>query len=173
MAYNEGASSGNLVLIQKQTASNSASIEFKTGISGFSTVLFVYENVIPGTDVSYLHVVVSNDGGASYVVTNYTAGCKYIQWDAVIWANTSEATQFDLTTSMPSAGIGTSGSFHAVNVGIAANCQFYGMGTFPASAASQMQCVNGGSVATNSVNAFKFAFNAGNIASGTFKLYGV
>ena len=64
---------GNLKLIQEQTASNSASISFTTGIdSTYDVYIFKFMGVNPATDGANFTFQASTDGGSSYGVTATT-----------------------------------------------------------------------------------------------------
>ena len=68
-AYNASVATGNMVLISSQTASNSASISFTTGIdSTYKEYQFWFVNIHPrtnGVDISFQG---STNGGSSYGV---------------------------------------------------------------------------------------------------------
>jgi hypothetical protein len=72
-AYNASVATGNMVLISSQTASNSASISFTTGIdSTYKEYQFYFIDVHPRTDAVYFHFNLSTDGGSNYNVTKTT-----------------------------------------------------------------------------------------------------
>jgi hypothetical protein len=61
---------GNLVHIQSQTASNSASISFTTGInSTYKEYQFYFIDVHPRTDAAHFEFNMSTDSGSNYNVT--------------------------------------------------------------------------------------------------------
>jgi hypothetical protein len=62
--------SDGITLISSQTASNSASISFTSGLtSTYKAYKFVFSNVHPRTDAVYFHFNFSTDGGSNYNVT--------------------------------------------------------------------------------------------------------
>jgi hypothetical protein len=64
---------GKLKLISSQTASNSASISFTSGLnSTYKVYKFVFVNIHPRTDGSQLSFNGSTDGGSNYNVTKTT-----------------------------------------------------------------------------------------------------
>jgi len=72
-AYNASVATGNMVLISSQTASDSASISFTTGIdSTYKEYQFYFINVAPRTDDVTFHFNGSTDGGSNYNVTKTT-----------------------------------------------------------------------------------------------------
>ena len=69
-AYNAAVATGNMVLISSQTASNSASISFTTGIdSTYKEYQFWFINVAPRTDGVQFQFNMSTDSGSNYNVT--------------------------------------------------------------------------------------------------------
>jgi hypothetical protein len=64
---------GNLIHIQSQTASNSASISFTTGIdSTYKEYQFYFIDIHARTDSVYFHFNFSTDSGSNYNVTKTT-----------------------------------------------------------------------------------------------------
>jgi hypothetical protein len=69
-AYNASVATGNMVLISSQTASNSASISFTTGInSTYKEYQFYFINCHPRTDNTFFGFNLSTDSGSNYNVT--------------------------------------------------------------------------------------------------------
>lgn len=69
-AYNAAVATGNMVLLSTQTASNSASISFTTGIdSTYKEYQFYFIDIHPRTDNADLSFNMSTDGGSNYNVT--------------------------------------------------------------------------------------------------------
>jgi hypothetical protein len=61
---------GKLKLISSQTASNSASISFTTGLSStYKVYKFVFVDINPTVDNAQFHFQCSTDGGSSYATT--------------------------------------------------------------------------------------------------------
>jgi len=72
-AYNGAIATGNMVLLSSQTASNSASISFTTGIdSTYKEYQFYFINIAPRTDAVNLEFNLSTDSGSNYNVTKTT-----------------------------------------------------------------------------------------------------
>jgi hypothetical protein len=64
-----------LNLIQTQTAANSATITFTSGItSTYITYLLVWSAVVPATNTALLQLTVSDNGGSSYLSSGYQSG---------------------------------------------------------------------------------------------------
>jgi len=73
-AYNAAVATGGMVLISSQTASNSASISFTTGIdSTYKEYQFWFINIRPRTDIVQFTFNLSTDSGSNYNVTKTTS----------------------------------------------------------------------------------------------------
>lgn len=67
MAFNAGASSGNLVLIQKQIiSSGQAAVEFKTNVTGYDIYTLLFYGVTGTVGAANLLYRFSTNGGSSY-----------------------------------------------------------------------------------------------------------
>ncbi len=72
-AYNAAVATGNMVLISSQTASNSASISFTTGISStYKEYQFWFINIKPVSDGVHFLFNGSTDSGSNYNTTKTT-----------------------------------------------------------------------------------------------------
>jgi hypothetical protein len=72
-AYNASVATGNMVLISSQTASNSASISFTTGInSTYKEYQFWFVDIHPANDAVNFSFNLSTDAGSNYNVTKTT-----------------------------------------------------------------------------------------------------
>jgi hypothetical protein len=72
-AYNASVATGGMKLISSQTASNSASISFTTGIdSTYKEYQFYFINIAPRTDNVQFQFNMSTDSGSNYNVTKTT-----------------------------------------------------------------------------------------------------
>jgi hypothetical protein len=68
-SYNASIATGSMILLSSQTASNSASISFTTGIdSTYKEYQFYFIDIHPRTDANELQFQVSTNGGSSYGV---------------------------------------------------------------------------------------------------------
>ena len=71
-AYNAAIATGNMVLLSSQTASNSASISFTTGIdSTYKEYQFWFVNILGASSTSF-QFNLSTDGGSNYNATKTT-----------------------------------------------------------------------------------------------------
>jgi hypothetical protein len=72
-AYNASVATGGMVLISSQTASNSASISFTTGLtSTYKEYQFWFIDIHPRTDAVNFQFNLSTDSGSNYNVTKTT-----------------------------------------------------------------------------------------------------
>ena len=72
-AYNAAIATGNMVLISSQTANNSASLSFTTGIdSTYKEYQFYFIDIHARTDDTQFEFNMSTDGGSNYNVTKTT-----------------------------------------------------------------------------------------------------
>lgn len=176
-----GAGTGNQVLIQSQTASSSATIDFTSGVTGYTYYIIEYLGVVPATDNTDLQMQFSTTAGVSWIAgTNY----QYFTTNTNSGANTFSAvvstssgtSQFVLapgTSNNASYGLNGSAQLFAFTVG---NPQVTGSITSTASSSlNALQCLSAGRCNSSSttVNGVRLKFSSGNISVGTFRLFGV
>jgi hypothetical protein len=94
--YNVAIATGNMVLISSQTASNSASLSFTTGIdSTYKEYQFWFINIAPRTDGIQFQFNLSTDAGSNYNVTKtssaFLAYHNETDTDNVFASRTSDA----------------------------------------------------------------------------------
>jgi hypothetical protein len=148
--------------------------------AGFQKLVFEITDLAPATDTSFLNCRVSTDGGATYL--SGTASYRY--------SNNGRNEASTVLGSASGAGttqfrIGTTGVGNAVNEFISATVAlrapyrlertYLDWVSHSRTNASVYEFVTGGGFndASNIVDAIKFYFSAGNIASGEIKVYGV
>jgi len=171
-----------LDFISSVTASSSASIAFTSGISStYSQYMFEVEAILPASDTNTMYCQMSTDGGSSY-----SAGSTYgYQFQ---WLHSSlSASNYIYSTGAAQLpfGRGNWGS------GAAENCSGRIWICDPASSSLKTmiqielgRCDNGGASferntgggmfkTVAAVNAIKFYFASGNVASGTIRMYGL
>ena len=173
-------------LILSQTASDSASISFTSGIdSTYDHYMFVFVNMRPVTNSQQFKWQVSSDGGSSYGMTttstafryyhyedNTASGGGYVSGDAV----TQSTSYIPTLEQIGSAGDqSASGILHLYSP----SSTTY-MKNFACHVASMhtlgiiLDCSTSGIVnSTSAINAIDFKMGSGNIADGTIKMYGV
>lgn len=178
---------GNLIHIQSQTASNSASISFTTGInSTYKEYQFYFIDIHPRTDVVSFDFNLSTDSGSNYNVTKTST---------FFWSYHNEA-DTDTTLAYQSArDLAQSTSFQNLitNLGNASDENSSGMLSLfnPSSTTyvkhfianingytnfsapyTQNAYVAGYGNTTSAVNAVRFQMSSGNF-DGTIALFGV
>jgi hypothetical protein len=177
---------GKLKLISSQTASNSASISFTTGLnSTYKVYKFVFVNLHPATDGVALQFNMSIDSGSNYNVTktstffwsyNNEAGT-----DAALSYNTlndlAQSTDFQTLTG----GIGNvadesaSGSMLLFNPASTTYVKHFisRSNRYSVNDYSVDEFIAGYGNTTSAVNAIQFKMSSGNIDAGTIYLYAI
>lgn len=175
-----------LVLLGQQTASGTATLDF-TGLitSTYDEYLIEGVNLIPATNAVLPWIRFSTDGG-----TSYDSGANY-QWANSI-QTPSGGTGFTAVASATGASaIIPTGSGNVANTAVGGGLRFsarlydplsatahkalIGDGTFRNSGDSNHYRLNFGGyyISATAVNAMRFLFSSGNIASGTIRVYGI
>lgn len=175
MAYNFP---DDLTIISTLTASSSASLAFTSKItSNWSTYYVSIRNLLPATNGTDLILTFSNDNGSTYLSANYKYTYLNDPSTGTIAAvgSTSAASCTLLTLASTAASAGISGDFYLYNMKSASIPPYY-KGQLVhfnnASACSNVQ-FGGMNTDTTGINAIKFIFSSGSIASGTISLFGV
>jgi len=178
---------GNLIHIQSQTASNSASISFTTGINSTYKEYQFYLINIRGVNTSNFQFNLSTDSGSNYNVTKTSTWFTAYQNENGTGATLEYSTSVDLAQSTAFQHIigvsndadtcagGTISLFNPANttyvkhfIGTANST--YGTG---ASSGTENSYVAGYGNTTSAINAIQFKFASGNIADGTIAMFGV
>lgn len=177
----------SLKLLSSQTASNSASVSFTSGIdSTYNEYVFYFVDINPATDTQKLTFQTSTDGGSSYGVTvtstafrathdesdasaelGYDGGNDLAQSTSfnpltgTIGNGSDESTSGELTLYNPASTTYVKHWTSAFNLVEASNTSMiqYHAGYF-----------NDGS---NDLTNIQFKMGSGNIATGTIKMWGI
>ena len=185
-AYNASIAMGNMILISSQTASNSASISFTTGIdSTYKEYQFYFINIKPVNDAVVFTFNLSTDSGSNYNVTK-TSTMFLAQHDE---ADTDTAltyrTDYDLAQSTGEEYIVTyqgnasdeclGGTLQLFNPASTTYVKHYLVNANQYHAGNYTQVFYKGGYAntTSAVNAIRFKFDSGNISDGTILMYGI
>jgi hypothetical protein len=174
------ASSSALVFISSATASNSASITF-TGLSSTYDVYMVeIINAVASTN-AYLYLRSSSNNGSSYDSSGYMYTSIGSQSSN---GNTNNDSSYGTTSfvnvtnnggpiSTTASEGGMSGFVHVMHPA-ASNYTFFKVSETHYGGSGQITGFGAGvRTSTTPVNAIQFYFSSGNIASGTFRLYGI
>jgi hypothetical protein len=174
-AYVDAASS--MVLLETQEASNDASLDFTIGFSSdYSTYKLVVIGALPSTDGSGLSVLLSSDGGSTWLST----GVDFLRLSAA-----STSTSVSNTTHSDIRLTYAIGNVNAQETGASGTVDFYrfndaeyttALGQIALRTDSNAQTLfstNNLHKSATAMNGVQVKMTSGNIASGTFKLYGV
>lgn len=168
---------GYRILLQSQTASSSATLDFVTGFSSsYSSYIMEFQLVKPGTDNQILQLQFSIDGGVSWIATN---SYLYVQQGL----NSASTATTSLSGSGNPCNLISIGS--STTGGVQGEMQLWAVSqvsqskgtmhtTFQDAGTNLVNCQ--GSVFLNSgavINGIRIFFASGNIASGTIRLFGV
>ncbi len=175
------AGGGAYTLIKSQTASNSASVEFKNGVSSvvldstYCHYFVIGYDVVSQTDDKNLQIQFSTDAGSSYITSGYDTIINRIRSDL---ANSNQ-TATDCAMLLNSFGNNASAQkgdfkFELFNPAGTLKTSYFFNGTCIDHQGRVGHMNGGGIYETNGdVDAIKIFFNSGNIVSGIFKLYGL
>lgn len=183
-AYNTAVATGNMVLISSQTASNSASISFTTGIdSTYKEYQFYFIDIHARTDTTPFLFNLSTDSGSNYNVTKTTTffEANHAETDS---SNLSYNTGEDLAQSTAfqdlswylgnGADESTSGSMQLFNPASTTYVKHFISTTnnYVANDQSFNHFMAGYGNTTSAVNAVQFKMASGNM-DGTILLFGI
>jgi len=187
-AYNAAIATGNMVLISSQTASNSASISFTTGIdSTYKEYQFYFIDIHPRTDAVDFTFNLSTDSGSNYNITktssafvayhneNDTATSLGYAGDDDLAQSTAFQNLSDAIDNGADANLG--GSISLFNPSSTTYVKhFISNVNFMAHSGTSEYSMNyyiaGYGNTTSAVNAVRFQMSSGNF-DGTILLYGI
>ena len=183
-SVNAGLAGAGPVLIQSQTASGSASIEFTTGLdSTYDRYMFVFVDIHPATDNVGLmfDCSVSSSYGTTKTTTYFIAYHNEAGSDTSLSYQTSRdlaqgtGSQYLTVTTGNAADECASGVLHLIAPASTTYVkQFYSRANSYDGNNYTMDNYAAGYINTTSaVDGVKFTMSSGNIDAGTFKLYGV
>lgn len=172
---------GDWVLISSATASSSATIDF-TGISStYYMYIVVLEAILPATDDVDLLIRTSTDGGSSYDAgsTDYLYMMRGANWDATA-SGTGSGVAAAASIFMTNTGQGSAAAEHlsgVVNIinPSATNTTHVSFDQLYSDFGGTLTFMHGWGKRNSAadVDAIRFLYSSGNIASGEFKLYGI
>jgi hypothetical protein len=184
-AYNASVATGNMVLISSQTASNSASISFTTGInSTYKEYQFYFIDIHPRTDSGNFTFNLSTDSGSNYNVTKTTTAFIAFADEANTNTSLTYRTADDLAQSTSyqiiTTGIGNgadesfAGSMSLFNPASTTYVKHFisSSNAYDTSNFSVNYYIAGYGNTTSAVNAIDFKMASGNF-DGTILLYGI
>ena len=180
-------SGGGLNLISTQTASSSSTISFTSGIdSTYKEYIFKIYNAHASDGDTNLQFNASVDGGSNYNVTHtstfFTA--RHNESDSIARVQYDTGRDEAQNTGFQKLNYDTGNdndenvcvTLHLFDPSSTVSVKHFlvnGIDSGRSGGGSQSSFVGGYFNNTSAVNAIQFKFGAGNIDSGTFKLYGV
>jgi hypothetical protein len=185
-AYNASVATGNMVLISSQTASNSASISFTTGIdSTYKEYQFYFIDIDAVTSNSLFTFNLSTDGGSNYNVTKTTTWfySAHNESDTDAFVNYESSLDLAQSTAFQPIGNGQSTESKTCSAGLLtlfnpASTTYVkhfisNINSRNPNPYSTNDFVAGYGNTTSAVNAIQFKFASGNINAGTILMYGI
>jgi hypothetical protein len=179
-SYNAAIATGNMVLISSQTASNSASISFTTGIdSTYKEYQFYLIDIHPRTGNIFTFNM-STDNGSNYNVTKTTTYHRAYHdqadtstgFDYDTGRDLAQSTSFqDIGYSDSSANDSISGSLLLFNPSSTTYVKHFISDTTGSDFIFNFRVAGYGNT-TSAVNAVQFKFSSGNM-DGTILMYGI
>ena len=184
-ALNVAIATGNMVLLSSQTASDSASISFTTGIdSTYKEYQFWFIDIHPATDAVDFNFNLSTDSGSSYNVTKTSTSFRTLHTEADS-TDLSYNTSYDLAQStavqpLIAGGIGNGAGESVGGILTLFNPasttyvkHFISLfNSYRSTDATQSCHVAGYGNTTSAINAIQFTMDSGNF-DGTILMYGI
>ena len=184
-AYNAAIATGNMVLISSQTASDSASISFTTGInSTYKEYQFWFVDIHSRTDNANFTFNLSTDSGSNYNVTKTSSFFRSYHDEANTASGVSYDGSFDLAQSTAFQIISTQNG-NGADESSAGSMQLFNPSstTYVKNFISRLNnylyidytfdnfCAGYGNT-TSAINAVQFKMSSGNM-DGTILMYGI
>ena len=181
-ASNPTWAAAGMVLIQTQTASASATLDFTTGLNDtYDDYLVIVSNLAPATDDVQFQMQVGTGGGPTWQTTLYqTSYTLHVNGSASNLGSSSLA-NMHMAASTATDGVGNasgehwSGQIWFDNPDAAKFQQFRFQGSYVRAASNHICSVAGagGWFSAAAITGLRFKFSSGNIASGRISLYGI
>ena len=188
-AYNAAIATGGMKLISTQTASNSASISFTTGIdSTYKEYQFYFINIHPRTDDVQFQFNMSTDSGSNYNVTKTTTMFRAYHYEDGTSPLLNYITAGDLAQSTAFQPLNQSTLFsNASDENLGGTMSLFNPSSttyvkhfihnnngnfFDAGDICLTHYVAGYANTTSAINAIQFKMSSGNI-DGTILMYGI
>jgi hypothetical protein len=184
-AYNASVATGGMKLISSQTASNSASISFTTGIdSTYKEYQFYFIDINPANNDTAFQFQCSTNGGSTYATTITSTGFRALHNEAdtstsleyLTGSDQAQGTAFQTIADGIGNGADESlaGSLQIFNPASTTYVKHYigSSNKYHHSDASQIYFEAGYFNTTSAINALQFKFDSGNF-DGTILMYGI
>jgi hypothetical protein len=185
-AYNVAIATGNMVLLSTQTASDSATVSFTTGIdSTYKEYEFWFVDIHPRTDNVGFLFNLSTDSGSNYNVTKTSTAFRAVHSENDTYTDLGYRTPNDLAQSTSFQPITNSGLGFDADQSLTGTLQLFNPAstTYVKHFISRVNLSNDGSESvdeyiagygntTSAINAVQFKMSSGNF-DGTILLYGI
>jgi hypothetical protein len=164
---------GSLKLISTGTATGVSSITFTSLTSYVNYVLFL-QSFYPATTNGTLICRVSTNNGSSYLTSGYTANLNSNLYNSSSLSNANFTNLFRISNGQPNSSSNTCNAvLYMYNLNLSTYFMLNGISTFYNLTPAVNTSASLSGFCTTNVNAFEIYYSSGNIASGTYSLYGV
>lgn len=160
-----------LVFVSSQTASSSASIIF-TNLNVYPVYFITISGCGPATNTQQLELLLSSDNGSNYNNSGYANGINYSAYNSTTVTNFNSTTYVPISNTMGNSNT-LSAQFFLFNTNIGSPTVLSGFSTWSDSGAAARVTGAFLGAGTTGTTAIKFQYASGNIAAGTFTLYGL
>lgn len=171
----DGFSVGMVKLTSGSVASAATLSIVMTTYTAYRNKMIVL-NLIPATDAVDLYMRVSTDGGASYDAANYAYAVFSIVSSGTGLSTSDSGAQFKISSTVGNvANRGTATliqAFDTTNTAVMPRFNWDSVTPTVATAIPIRESGTGTRIAAQDTDAIRFLFSSGNIASGTYALYG-
>lgn len=167
--------SGSVVALETLTASNSASLSTAASWSGYSSIEFVFSNIVPATNTTSFNMLVHS--GGSYQATTYLNSTVNFPGTATgVVGTPTTAIALSGGTGVINTIPGYSGIVRIVNPASTTTPKFVtGTATYFATGSVASPTIIGGfwNGGNGAVDGAQFSQSSGNLTSGTIRVYGI
>lgn len=174
-AYKNAPAASALVFLGTRTASNSATIEFKSLMSAtYNNYLLTIDFCQNQTTGQNLKMDVSVDNGANYITSGYVSGTNQMAYNSGLITNATATGTIRLTNAIATGNQDICGQLYLMNMTRGSGFQTV-QGTTSGNTGAVLGniYVYGYYGTPGVIDAFRLLFTSGNITTGTFNLYGI
>jgi len=185
-ALNAAVALGNMILISSQTASDSASISFTTGIdSTYKEYQFWFIDIHPRTDAVDFTFNMSTDSGSNYNVTKTSTSFRTLHSESGASTDLSYNTNFDLAQSTAVQSLIAGGIANDADGSVGGILTLFNpasttyvkhfislFNAYRSTDGTQSCHVAGYGNTTSAINAIQFSMESGNF-DGTILMFGI
>jgi len=169
------SSAGSMVFLAKRTGSSSATLDFTSVLSStYNNYCLIVAGVTTSSADAELQILVSSNNGGAWIVTNYAGGYSFTTTGSTSIAGNTATTSGRSCSGIKTSSPGMRGTFYFSNTtnSIAIICNGHWFAAANDGTTYNQGWTNWTNTST-AVNALRMQMSAGNIATGTFSLYGI